>query len=93
MHHPSQKSRAHFGFRFIRILMRVVERASKYTHVTAALRDGPLYLSQTTIPSTRSRAQSMFSISTGALEPGLVQVHLSKWTCILRVHLAVLISP
>ena len=38
--------------------MRVVERASKYTHVTAALRDGPLYLSQTTNHNTLDTLES-----------------------------------
>ena len=45
------------------------------------------------MPSTRwwTRSRAIYVLS--PLESGLVQVHLSKWTCILRVLLAALISP
>ena len=79
--------------------MRVVERASKYTHVTAALRDGPLYLSQTTIPSTRSRALYLlylpWSAASGALTrtSPFVEVDLHSESPPRGSHLAKDLAP
>ena len=80
-----------------RLHARGVERASKYTHVTAALRDGPLYLSQTTIPSTRSRALYVLYLhwSAGAWTrtSPFVEVDLHSESPPRGSHLAIDLAP
>ena len=92
-----QKSRAHLDSGSSDVLMphaRGRARIQVHTRHRSFARRTTLPLSNDKPQYPRhAREHSMFSISTGALEPGLVQVHVSKWTCILRVHLAVLISP